>query len=57
MDYSKERPVSTSISLEQSKLDAIKNIAIKKGHKSRNELIYKILTNWLEKENKSKKGA
>ena len=45
-----ERLVSTSISLEPSKLNKLREIALQKGNKSRNELIYKILTNWLEEE-------
>lgn len=50
MNCNKERPVTTSIGLENSKLQEIKRISIEKGYKSRNELIYEILTNWLEKE-------
>lgn len=51
----KERPVTTSISLEQSKLDEIKRRAFEKGCTSRNDLIYQILTNWLEKDSKRTK--
>jgi len=51
----KERPVTTSISLEQSKLDEIKRRAFARGCSSRNDLIYQILTNWLEKDSKKLK--
>lgn len=54
MNYEKERPVSTSISLEPSKLNDLKRLAFEKSYKSRNDLIASILTNWLEKENKKR---
>ena len=53
MDY-QERTVTTSISLEPSKLDALKRLALEKGYKSRNDLIASILNNWLEKQSKKR---
>ena len=50
-----ERAVSTSISLTPTQIDELKKIALENGYNSRNELIAKILTNWLEE--KSKKLA
>lgn len=51
----RERPVTTSISLEPSKLDNLDTKATEKGFNSRNSLIAFILTDWLEKENKKKR--
>lgn len=50
----RERPVTTSISLEPSKLDALDIKADEKGFNSRNSLIANILTEWLKKNTKEK---
>ena len=52
----KERPVTTSISLEPSKLDRLMQKAFEKGYTSRNNLISFILTDWLEKDDKKKRA-
>ena len=49
----KERTVVTSISLEPSKIDFLKRKAFEGGYKSRNDLIYSILTNWTQTEKES----
>lgn len=49
-----ERPVTTSIYLEQSKLDKYAYIALRQKFNSRNSLIASVLSDWLddyEKEN------
>lgn len=51
-----ERPVATSIYLENSKLQKFSMIALEKGYRSRNALIAVILTNWLEKDQKKKRS-
>lgn len=48
----KERPVSTSISLEDSKLNELSMRAFELGYRSRNQLIYVILTDWLKNNKK-----
>lgn len=50
----KERTVSTSISLEQTKLDWYVSLAPEYGCSSRNNLIYTVLTNWLVKQLKKR---
>ena len=50
-----ERPVTTSIYLEQSKLDKFAFIALELKLNSRNHLIANILTDWLDKYEKQKK--
>lgn len=50
-----ERAVSTSISLEPSKMKYLAIKAIEKGYSSRNNLIYNILTDWVKKDMKTNK--
>lgn len=51
----KERPVCSSIYLENSKFQELSKIALERGYRSRNELIAVILTNWLEKDQRKNK--
>lgn len=50
-----ERPVTTSISLAQSKLDGYTTAAFELKYKSRNNLISKVLTDWLVQYEEQKK--
>jgi metal-responsive CopG/Arc/MetJ family transcriptional regulator len=45
----KERLTTTSIGLEPSKIDDLDRIAIQNGFRSRNQLIVKILTDFIKK--------